>query len=363
MIALIIFLMKMPVDIEVRNHVAIITLNSEKSLNALSQLMINDITLALRSWQEDDEVKIVFLQGAGEKAFCAGGDIRYLYQALKKDEPETCLNFFITEYTLDHLIHTYPKPIIVWANGITMGGGIGLMNGASHRIVTESSLLAMPETSIGLYPDVGATWFLNRLPPGYGLFLGVTAARLQAADALHLGLADYFYHSGYREQLLQLLTTIEWSSAHEKNQEIVSSTLAKFEEACPTDSKTKRYEKIIASFAPVRSAEEFEAVLETMPDDEWFEAARKFHAQASPVSIGITIEQLNRGKSLTLEEVFRSELNLSVHCSQRADFPEGVRALLIDKDRDPKWTPASPELVHEYFSPHWSPSENPLKSL
>src|SRR5690606_34141466 len=211
------------------NGIGHITLNSEKTLNALNQKMAEEMIDLLNQWENDPNISCIFLDASGERAFCAGGDIKNLYLALKDQKEEkinqTCLNFFITEYTLDYKIHTYSKPIISWNTGITMGGGMGLMNGASHRIVTETSLLAMPEVSIGLYPDVGATYFFNQLPSGVGKFLGVTGARFNAGDAITLGLADYFLESNLKEVLLSKLKEISWTKESSENKKLISQCL------------------------------------------------------------------------------------------------------------------------------------------
>lgn len=348
---------------EIRSGLGIITLNVEKRLNALSQEMILELTTLLRRWSTDKSVAAIFLQGSGDKAFCAGGDIRYLYDAIQRNEFETCLKFFITEYTLDHLIHTYEKPVIVWATGITMGGGMGLMNGSSHRIVTESSKLAMPEISIGLYPDVGATWFLNQLPPGFGLFLGVTAARLQASDALELGLADFYLSSQTRADLLQRLQGIPWSSEAEANHALVTKVIKALEAPRPGTANARDFKKDISQFEHVRSVDEFKSVLSQMPGEAWFDEARDLFRHGSPISHGISIEQIRRGRGLSLEDAFRSELNLSVHCSRKPDFPEGVRALLVDKDKSPKWRLFTEEEVQSYFTPLWTAETHPLRGL
>lgn len=361
---------------EIKDGVGILTLNSEKTLNSLSQSMVDEMYSVLKAWKQNPEVSCVFLQGSGEKAFCAGGDVRQLYKALeeykktKSDKPsEECLRFFISEYTLDYEIHSYPKPIVVWGHGIVMGGGIGLMNGASHRIVTEKSKLAMPEITIGLYPDVGATWFFNKLPAGFGLFLGLTAARINAGDALYLGMADSYLTSSRKEEFLKKLIALHWSSEAEANHKLVTQlTKDLSHNETPPESIAKSHEKLIASFEHVKTAQEFREILKRLPKDAWISEAQNIFEHGSPSSAGIIIEQLRRGKTMTLEEVFQSELNLSVSCSLRPDFPEGVRALLVDKDQNPRWTPPSfekvtPEWIESYFKPHWSEGKNPLIKL
>ncbi|MGK0269204.1 MAG: enoyl-CoA hydratase/carnithine racemase, partial [Paraglaciecola sp.] len=188
------------------------TLTKPASLNALDLQMINLLTPQLEKWQQDPKIAMVFLEGSGERAFCAGGDIVSMYQSMQepvsdKEKSDTensyaLQNFFTQEYQLDYLIHTFSKPILVWGNGIIMGGGLGLMSGGSHRVVTETSRIAMPEISIGLYPDVGGSYFLNKMPAGCGLFLGLTGAFINASDALYSNLADYFVPHNAKEAFL-----------------------------------------------------------------------------------------------------------------------------------------------------------------
>ena len=214
-------------------RVGLLTLNDTRSLNSLSLEMIRALTPQLLTWQDDNEVVAVVLQGAGDKAFCAGGNIRKLYDSLvAKPEQvpnELALAFFSEEYRLNYLIHTYRKPFIVWGHGIVMGGGIGLMSGASHRVVTEASRLAMPEMAIGLFPDVGGTWFLNQAPGRTGLFLGLTGAHMNAADALFVGLADYVIPHAEKASLFEQLLSTCWFDDDAANHEVVSAILRKME--------------------------------------------------------------------------------------------------------------------------------------
>ena len=186
--------------------VAVITLNSPQSLNALSDDMISLIYPKLKQWKNQDDIVAVFLQGQGDKAFCAGGDIVHMYNDITADKGNYSSGvekYFANEYELDYFIHTFEKPFIVWGNGIVMGGGLGLMVGGSHRVVTEKSRIAMPEISIGLYPDVGGSYFLNRMPNNCGMFLGLTGASINAADAKYCHLADYFIASENKDILIE----------------------------------------------------------------------------------------------------------------------------------------------------------------
>jgi enoyl-CoA hydratase/carnithine racemase len=321
--------------------------------------MAKELFQKLQDWEQDDQVACVFLQGAGNKAFCAGGDVRKLYEIMKNHPrsnpptiPQGCIDFFTAEYAVDYLIHVYPKPIIVWGDGIVMGGGIGLMNGASHRIVTERSLLAMPEITIGLYPDVGATWFLNKMPPGWGMFMGMTAARVGAADALYLGLADHYLSSDRKSELLEGLEIIKWEGDAKTNRELVATLLAQIQ-SHPAQSEISPYESTIEAFEYVKSVEEFRQVADTLPETEWIKKCLETFEHGSPTSAAVIIEQLHRGKNLSIEDVFQFEMKLSLQFTLRPDFEEGVRALLVDKDQMPKWVPAQ-DVTKEWIEGHFS---------
>lgn len=366
------------IQTERRANLGIITLNSEKTLNALSQAMFEELLDVLHKWKLDDNVACVFLQGAGERAFCAGGDVRKLHDLLvSKPESERskvdqgCVDFFVFEYQADYLIHRYPKPIVAWLDRIVMGGGIGISNGASHRIATERSLFAMPEIAIGLYPDVGASWFLNRMPVGFGLFTGMTGARLNGLDAKFLGLATHYLQSKSKDAVLEALVKQGWTSNAAENRELVTTTLDSLSTKDQTDknSPAQNNADLVAEFATVDGAMAFKETLERLaPKSEWIGAcAREFFA-GSPSSAHVIVEQLKRTSQMDLASVFRAELNLSVQCCIHPDFVEGVRALLVDKDKNPKWQPTAlvavtRDWVESYFEPLWTPEENPFRDL
>ncbi|PWN72406.1 enoyl-CoA hydratase/isomerase family protein [Chryseobacterium phosphatilyticum] len=345
---------------EIKNRVGYITLNSEKTLNSLSLPMIEELQQILTDWKTSDEVLCIFLQGAGEKALCAGGDVRKLYEAIVSQKaidptqvPKDCYDFFFKEYEVDFDIHTYPKPVIVWGHGIVMGGGIGLMVGASHRIVTEKSKLAMPEITIGLYPDVGGTWFLNKMPSAYGMYLGLTGTRLDGADCIFLNMADYYVESSSKESIINALEHTEWKdNPHTIVSLILNTISAEFK---VSESQAQAHQSFIGQFEKVNSVEEFKSVLLNHVDkDEWISNGLKSLEAGSPSSAHIIFRQLQQGKNLSLEEVFQSELNLSCQCCLHPDFAEGVRALLVDKDLMPKWHPATwddvtEEWINSYF--------------
>ncbi|MCH8537462.1 MAG: enoyl-CoA hydratase/isomerase family protein [Alkalimonas sp.] len=355
--------------------IAVATLNSEKSLNALSLPMIESLLPQLQRWKDDTDIALVVLQGAGDKAFCAGGDIRDLYQAMK-DNPDQYApyveEFFSKEYSLDYLIHTFEKPVVVWGNGIVMGGGLGLMAGASHRVVTGSSRIAMPELAIGLYPDVGASWFLNRMPAGCGLFLGLTGASINAADARFVGLADHFILHDKKAAVLDKLLTVKWGDTVALNHQKLADVLRDFEEHSRTQlplSQIRPHQSEIAKLASIDSLPEVISAIHAMPgDDSWLSKAKDALNYGSPITAHIVFRQLQLGQSMILADSFRLELGISVQCGRMGEFAEGVRALLIDKDRQPKWQyktveSVPDELIDTFFTSPWTASKHPLRML
>lgn len=349
---------------------AIATLNSERSLNSLSLDMIKLLLPAMQRWATDDRIVAVFLQGAGEKAFCAGGDVRRICLAVREngiDDPYAQA-FFTEEYKLDHLIHTFPKPVIVWGQGIVMGGGIGLMGGASHRVVTETSKLAMPEITIGLYPDVGGSYFLSRVKDRLGLFVGMTGVHLNAADALFIHLADVAIPSARREAVIEHLCSESWSDDAETRELQVTTVLMR--ETPPTLARSEL--KARAAELNARAASDDLAMLYTAltapaPDDAWLDRTAKSLAKGSPTSAALIHRQWQRGSQMALADVFREELILSTQCARHPDFIEGVRALLVDKDNSPKWQPATlADVTEDWIAGHYKapwPGDHPLKDL
>lgn len=329
-----------------------IRLNAEKSLNALTLDMIDLIQPKLDEWRDDANVVAVLLDSAGDKAFCAGGDIVNLYKAMVAEDTNFPEQFFTREYRLDYTLHTYPKPVICWGSGIVMGGGMGLMNGCSHRVVTETSHLAMPEVTIGLYPDVGGSWFLNRMPGRTGLFLGLTGNPINAADALFLGLADRALSADMRDGMLERLQSEHWG---EDAGGVVSRVLRELEEECSEifeamPAPIRAHEGLIREVTDHDSVEEMvESLLALESDDKWIKRAQKAISHGSPLSIKMIHEQLHRCRHLSLKEAFQHELILSVQCCRHRELQEGVRALLIDKDGQPNWTFASIEEVESRF--------------
>lgn len=349
-----------PVLIETRattqgQYIGILTLNSEKSLNALSIPMCQAIAEQLTAWQHDSNLVAIVLRGSGEKAFCAGGDIRKLYESMVEQLPSPnayAKQFFGTEYRLYRQMHFYPKPIILWANGFVMGGGMGLMSSASHRIVTEKTRFAMPEVSIGLFPDATGSWFLQRLPAKAGLFLGLTGVQCNASDALVSNLAEFAMGSTQYEDVLVALSQANWQ--HGSAHDIVNRTLAQLDKQANILEQHQQHSNIIKHARTIQrlmdlgSLADIHAILSDddallafdadFAQDEWVKKAVTTYRQGCPVSYFLTAELYRRVRDLSLEQVLYLEAIVATKSTETGNFQEGVRALLIDKDRNPNWT-------------------------
>ena len=351
-------------------------LNQPNTLNALSLNMVNRLNVQLGQWQQDDQIACVFLHGSGDRAFCAGGDVQALYQSAVANPGEPAAvaeEFFRLEYQLDYRLHSYPKPVICWGDGIVMGGGLGLFAGCRHGVVTEKTMMAMPEITIGLYPDVGGSWFLNRMPGQLGLFLALTGARINAQDCLYSGLAEYGIDSNQYDSVLSALGELAWTDCSEANHRLVQQRLTEFS-ACSTmpEGQLAAHQAQIDALCKADDAiSVIDAILSLETDQSWLIKARENLTGGSPVSARVIYRQIRQSKGSSLADVFRSEIQLSTHMVRYPDFAEGVRALLIDKDRSPKWQYQSagevPEsLLEQMFS---APScgstwpQNPLEHL
>ena len=352
---------------------AIATLNVEKTLNSLSMEMVDGLYEQLIAWQSDENVVAVFLQAAGEKAFCAGGDVQKLRQSSLDNPGGPCdyaETFFEHEYRLDYTIHEYKKPIICWGHGIVMGGGLGLMVGSKHRVVTEKTRMAMPEITIALYPDVGGSYFLNHAPGRTGLYLALTAASMNAADCLYVGYADYFIEHERKADVIEQLTSLAWSGNAVTDDEAITMVLNNIasgsESALPAGNVEPHYE-VIQQLTDYETLPEIVAAItgyET--DDKWLQKGAAALAHGSPLSACNIYQALSLTKTLSLADVFRFELMLSTNVVRHSEFAEGVRALLIDKDNQPKWQHASvtdvpADLLTRMVTPPWE--ENPLSDL
>ena len=358
--------------------VGIATLNAPRTLNGLSLDMCRRLSVQLREWEEDAAIALVVLNGAGEKAFCAGGDLHGLYKSMQDNAGGQAWNnayardFFDVEYRLDYHIHTYAKPILCWGSGIVMGGGVGLFMGASHRVVSDTTRFAMPEISIGLFPDVGGTWMLARLPGGIGTFLALTGAQLGAGDCQLLGLADYTVGSTQLSTVLGAVQAQSWSSSRTENDIALRQLLLAQQLPQPLlEGPLQRHYALIRESCDGADLEAIGAKIASWSehDDPWLKKAAATFMAGSPGSARLSFTLLNRVRLGSLADAFRQEYIVSLHCGKQGDFQEGIRALLVDKDKQPKWNPstlaqATDTWVQQFFVPPWPASANhPLGDL
>ncbi|MEC6743032.1 crotonase [Pseudomonas sp. 1239] len=333
-----------PVDTNVlatvRNHVGHLTLNRPAGLNALTLPMVRQLQQQLDAWAVDPQVHAVVLRGEGPKGFCAGGDIRSLHDSFKAGD-SLHRDFFVEEYALDLCIHHYRKPIVALMDGFTLGGGMGLAQGAELRVVTERSRLAMPETGIGYFPDVGGSYFLSRIPGELGTYLGVSGVQIQAADALYCGLADWHVDSARLSTLDERLNTLKWSEHPLKDLQGVLARLGtQTLDNPPLAALRPAIDHFFALPDVASIIEQLRAV--TVGDShEWALKTADLLATRSPLAMAVTLEMLRRGRHLSLEDCFAMELHLDRQWFEHGDLIEGVRALIIDKDKQPRWNPAT----------------------
>jgi len=344
--------------------VATVTLNRPAALNALTLGMIRGLAAWMEAWAVDDRVKVIVLRGAGEKAFCAGGDVRALYEGWKAGRTDL-LDFFATEYALNFRIHTFPKPVVAVMDGIVMGGGMGLAQGASLRIATGKTKMAMPETAIGLFPDVGGSWFLSRAPGHLGTYLGLVGNTIRAADAIYANLADVYVPPESLARLDEVLANDVAPASYPRGALDAVKTKLGAEPKEPGELAGLRKEIDLVFGMP--SPRAIDAALADCIED-WGARTRAALAKKSPTMLAVTQEQLHRGRQSTLAEVFRMELGMVATALEYGDFMEGVRALLVDKDNAPRWRAASlrevPEAdVAKFFARRWSDTAHPLAHL
>lgn len=334
------------------NGVATITLNRPEVLNSLNYNMLLPIKQKLTAWETDDNIQVIILQGAGEKGFCAGGDIKTLYEArANKESVETAELFFSTEYETDQLVYKYKKPIVAILDGIVMGGGVGLTYGASHRIVTEQTKWAMPEMNIGFFPDVGAAHFLNKAPGKAGLYLALTASVISADDVLYINAADTFCSSKHLPGLLQVIEDTNWQDV--SVDETLTRLLAEYSKDTPQKGHIEQSQDEIDQHFSQQTVEEIVNSLASV-NSEFASRTKKTILEKSPASLKITLKQLRDGEHKSLEECLDMDLIIAKNFLRHDDFFEGVRSVLIDKDRNPKYkyktlADVSDEFVASFF--------------
>jgi enoyl-CoA hydratase/carnithine racemase len=344
---------------EVKDGLGVMTLNRPKVLNSLSYNIILEMERVMPQWEKDPAVKAVILRGAGEKAFCAGGDVAGLYREMR-DDPNGTLrrDFFRDEYIVNRRIYRYAKPWISLIDGIDMGGGVGMSVHGSHSVASEKFLFAMPETTIGLFPDVGGGYFLTRLPGALGTYLALTSHRLKAADALWAGIVDAYVPSAKINDLQAALGAADLSGPNANGK--VDKVIAQFAEDAGPPSLPGMMQAIDRCFS-AESVPEIVAKLKKM-GGEWADKQLSSLMKLSPISMAITLEQMKRCANRSFEDAMTIEYRMSQRCMQKGhDFFEGVRALLIDKDQKPKFNPPTSEgVTREMVEEHFRPVSNDL---
>ncbi len=390
--------------IEPRGCAGLITLNRPKALNALSLSMIRQITTALLGWEADPAVKLVAIRGMGKNpthstdssapafapfgSFCAGGDIRFFHQAALAGDP-ALEDFFTEEYALNHLVHTYPKPYIAFMDGIVMGGGMGLCQGASHRIVTERTKMAMPETGIGLFPDVGGSYFLSRCPGRVGEYLALTGVLINDAQAVAYGLADYATDAQRLPAFWESLTTTAFSHEKQVNRFVLDFYVKGMsfgrgsDEEQAFDRRHAQINEATVQLQPVIdrifALPTVAQILDALDSEatEWAQSTAATLRKRSPLMLHVVLELVRRARDLLLADALRMERNIVRHCFHTAHLQrsgpasetvEGIRALAVDKDHAPKWNPpriqdVTPDMVEPFFTSPWPVHAHPLHDL
>jgi enoyl-CoA hydratase/carnithine racemase len=363
------------------NGIGYLALNRPKALNALSDGMVRAMKDALQTWRDDPAVLAVLVYSPHPRAFCAGGDIRFLYDSYQRDEHASVEAFFVDEYRLNHLIFTYPKPYIALMNGVVMGGGMGISQAAGHtggmRIVGASARLAMPETKIGLFPDVGISWFLARTPGWLGTYLGVSGNLIHAPDAVYAGLADVLVPDAALPALLESLQATRFQSATEITAHLHAQTRALSgagESDGDTNAKTvgilqQHREAIDRHFSQPDMATLIASLdRAAQAGDTWASQTAAELRTRSPLSMAVSLELIRRARSLSMAEVLRTDLNLVATSFSKGDVIEGIRSVIVDKDQAPRWNPASIEALsvktlESMFVSRWDAAQNPLVGL
>jgi enoyl-CoA hydratase/carnithine racemase len=357
----------MDVLCETRNGAAFVTLNRPAALNALSFEMIGQLRSLLRTCATDPAVRAVLIRGTGDKAFCAGADLRALYESYQKSS-SLHRDFFTAEYALVYSLHFYPKPFLVLMDGITMGGGMGIAQASKLRIVGDRTRVALPEVALGLFPDVGGSYFLSRLQGSLGPYLALTGVQIRGADALYTQLADVYLPSDAVASLAVTLGEISWGTDARADllrlihaqaaQGLAAPSLSILRPAIDLHFKEPTVAAILASLEAETRAEYA----------DWAQQTVKLLRTRSPTLLAVALRQLQLAKTLDLAACLRMELGMVQECFAQGDFMEGVRALIIDKDNAPRWTPSRLQDVTEptiaaFFRDHWPHAPHPLASL
>jgi enoyl-CoA hydratase len=325
---------------ERQQHIGVATLSRPEALNALNLPMIKALHEQLQQWETDSDIHAVIVQAAPGKAFCAGGDVRWLYEKGLANDPQQ-LQFFWHEYHLNHFIHQFKKPYIALMDGITMGGGVGISLHGSHPVASERFIFSMPETGIGLFPDIGASFLLSRCPGFVGIFLALTGSRLGAADALAMNLVKYVIASEKFASILQGLHQLDLSQNASARVSSYLNSMAVDDES-PIQGNLEKINDYFSRNSVIKIMAGLEA-----STDPWAQTTLNTLQQKSPLSLEVTFEQMKKAKSMSLADCLKLDYCLVSHFMAGKDFYEGIRAILIDKDKKPQWQPSNVMSVTE----------------
>lgn len=334
------------------NGVATLTLNNPKALNSINLNMVRLIHDQLKKWEKDEEVLLIIMEGEGDRAFCAGGDIKSLFEANVDENVKTrAIKFFEEEYELDAYIYEYSKPIIADLSGIVMGGGVGLSYHADYRIVSEKTMWAMPEMNLGFFPDVGAGYFLNKAPGHYGRYLALTGETINGKDAKFINAADYLIPAEEVDELLETIKNTRWTKSNLTDK--LTAILVNKSKKDLIDGKISEHEEAINKHFSFNTVEE---IIESLEADqsEFANETKKAILSKSPVSLKVALEQAIRCENKTLQEALNNDKIIAENFLNHADFYEGIRSVLIDKDRMPdyeykKLSEVDEDLVSSFF--------------
>ena len=345
-------------------------LNRPEQLNALNYDTAQGLKKALQKWQSDPKIHLIFLHGLSDKAFCAGGDIKALYHQItmakkqNQDPAPLVQPFFEQEYPINYILRTYPKPIVTWGGGWVLGGGLGLLAASSHPVVTETSLLAMPEIKIGFFPDVGGSYFLNHLPYDMGWYLALTGCFFNSAEFLYLQMGELFVKDSDKEAFFQLLLSLNFTD----KKDLTEKLKYHFPNPSQPENRLKGIEESVRHLFEKKSLENiYEKMQNLSVKNKFWNSNKNAFLNGSPTSLGVVCEQLKKGKTKTLKQIFQMEMVMALQFVRHFDFVEGIRAQVIDKTKDPKWNPSSiTQLTKPWIAKHFEAPAgwtNPLDSL
>ncbi|MFY9179421.1 MAG: enoyl-CoA hydratase/isomerase family protein [Venatoribacter sp.] len=355
------------------HQIGVFTLNAPKAMNAVDLDMVNQIDEQFRKWQEKVNVVAVLLRGAGDKAFCAGGDIRKLYNSMKAQGEEHLSYadaFFLGEYRKNYHLHLFNKPLIAWGNGFVMGGGLGLFIAANHRVGTETLKLAWPEIRIGLFPDVAATWYLSHLPKPFGHWMGLSGSHMNAVDCKQLKLTNYALNHNQQQQVIDGLLQLDWKLSNAENHRQVRALLQGMEQQAtgfPKSELNSAERSLKKLFKELKLEKIDQAMRAHEGKNPWLQQGIQNYLNGCPATAHIIMRQLEEGARMSLKEAVQWELEMAYQSVRHPDFAEGIRAMVVDKDFQPKWQHANiqqvpREWVNEMTHFYW-PDKHPLQDM